>query len=672
MFMRTHLFILLTFLLISLAGYAQPCTTPGQNPSTALSVCGATAFSQNTIPACKGNNLFVPGCSELFNNPEYANKNAFWYRFICSDSGTLGFLIDPYGGEQDYDWQLYDITGRNPDDVYTDTSLVVAGNWAGAFGTTGASSYGFPGIVCASEDQRFAQMPNLVEGHEYLLMVSCFTDGENGYTLSFDGGTAVINDSTEAHLKTAQSDCDNKLTLKLNKKMRCSSLTPTGSEFSISSTVATIVSARSTTCSAGALYFDELGLTLSNNLANGNYQLIINYGSDGNTLLDDCDRSIPTGEQVPFSYTTPQPIFADSIGRLGCSPDAIKIYFPKRIDCSTVARNGSDFIVKGPSSVKVIGAAGDCVSELSEVVTVRFAAPIYTKGDYSLTLKAGTDGSTITDECDFEMPQQTLTFQTEDTVSARFDYSSLLGCRFNTLTFSHDGAHGVNSWNWIFNNSNTAITQTHTLVFPAFSTNDAQLIVTNGICSDTAKSRVTMNNEVKADFEMPNEVCPGDPFIAINTSTGLINKWQWNFGDIGLSSLKDPPPQYFPQNNIGYNYAITLKVFNIALNCSDSISKPLRVLSSCLIAVPSAFTPNDDGLNDFLYPINAQKAVDLEFKVFNRWGQLVFLSRHGQEKWDGKLKGMAQPSGVFVWFLKYRHSLTGQKVFQKGTTTLIR
>ena len=90
--------------------------------------------------------------------------------------------------------------------------------------------------------------------------------------------------------------------------MKCSSLTATGSEFSLSPADATIVSATSDTCSAGAFYFDELTITLSNTLANGNYELIINYGTDGNTLLDDCDRSIAAGEKVPFRYSsTTQP-----------------------------------------------------------------------------------------------------------------------------------------------------------------------------------------------------------------------------------------------------------------------------------------------------------------------------------------------------------------------------
>ena len=102
------------------------------------------------------------------------------------------------------------------------------------------------------------------------------------------------------------------------------------------------------------------------------------------------------------------------------------------------------------------------------------------------------------------------------------------------------------------------------------------------------------------------------------------------------------------------------------------MKKNVRVLNNCFIAVPTAFTPNNDGLNDYLYPNNAIKAENLQFNVYNRWGQLVFSTRDWQKRWDGKINGIPQGSGVYVWFLSYTHRDTGQKVFQKGTTTLIR
>ncbi|MBC7947926.1 MAG: gliding motility-associated C-terminal domain-containing protein [Chitinophagaceae bacterium] len=674
--LRSVFTFLALFLLVHLSEImAQPCTELGQTPSTAFPVCGTSTFTQSTVPLCNTHDLFVPGCSGG-TGADYANKNPFFYKFTCFSAGTLSFLITPLAANEDYDWQLWDITGRNPDDIFTDPSLVVTGNWAGTYGTTGASATGVTNIECGSSPTSnrptFARSPVLVVGHEYLLLVSHFTDGQSGYTLNFAGGSAVITDPTEPHLTSAKPDCDGKtIRVKMNKKMRCASLTPAGSEFSISPAVTTVVSAVSTSCSSG-FDFEEVVITLANSLPNGNYQLIINSGSDLNSLLDNCDRPIPSGEQVAFFYAVPQPIFADSLAKITCSPTSLKVYFPKRVACSTISADGSDFLVTGPSPVTVISAAGTCTDGLSDFITIQLASPIYTKGNYTLTLRAGNDGSTVLDECNIEMPQHSLPFTTADTVSAVFNITSQLGCRENTLLLAHDGAHDVNKWRWTFNDSIHASTQTHTIVFPATSSNTVSLFVTNGVCTDSVSVPIIMDNEVKAAFEMPSDICPEDLFTATDTSSGLIDAWQWSFGNVASSSLQEHAPVQFPRNNIESYYMVKLRVTNNAIGCTDSISKRLRVLNNCFIAVPTGFTPNNDGKNDYLYPNNAIKARDLEFRVYNRWGQQVFATRNWQEKWDGKINGILQAPGVFVWFLRYTHTTTGQQVFQKGTTTLIR
>jgi len=671
---KSGILFLIIFLSVSAnSALGQACTTLGQTPSTAFPVCGTTKFEQNNVPICSSNDLFVPGCVD---GAAYANKNPFWYKFTCYASGTLGFVITPKDLTDDYDWQLYDVTGLNPDEVFTNRNIIVTGNWAGNPGTTGTSATGANFIQCASSytgtEPRFAKMPNLIAGHEYILLVSHFTDSQSGYSLSFGGGTAVITDPTEPHLQKATTSCDGtKITLKLNKKMKCNSLTATGSEFSLSPALTTIVSAVATNCSS-SFDFDEVTLTLAAPLPSNNYQLIINKGSDANSLLDNCDRGIPDAEQTAFSYIIPQPIPIDSVAQVGCAPDAIKLYFSKKIDCSTIAANGSNFIVTGPTPVTVIGASGDCADGLSDIITVKFDRPIYTKGVYTVTPRLSVNGGAVRDECGKIIQPLPVSFNTADTVSAIFTYTNDMGCRQDTLTFSHDGAHDVARWTWVFNSTDTFTTSSHTTIFPAFSTNTIQLTVTNGVCTDSITSTVVLDNEVKVDFKMPDVICPEDPLIIENTSTGLIDAWRWNFGALRSSTLQTPEPFYFPANNIETNYMIKLVATNNAIGCSDSVSKKLKVLDNCFIAVPTAFTPNGDGLNDFLYPNNALKADNLEFKVFNRWGQLVFSSRNWLEKWNGKIKGLEQSSGVYVWFLNYTHRDTGKKVFQKGTTTLIR
>ena len=108
------------------------------------------------------------------------------------------------------------------------------------------------------------------------------------------------------------------------------------------------------------------------------------------------------------------------------------------------------------------------------------------------------------------------------------------------------------------------------------------------------------------------------------------------------------------------------------MRCSDSTERIIKVLNHCLIEVPTAFTPNNDGLNDQFRPHNALKAINYHFRIFNRWGQLVFESRNWMEKWDGRINGQLQATGVYVWVLSYTHRDTGQPVFKKGTVTLIK
>ena len=651
----------------------QGCTALGQSPSTAFPVCGTTVFEQDNVPICDGGDLFVPGCSG--DNADYSNRNPFWYRFTCYASGTLGFVITPKDSGDDYDWQLYDITGLDPNQVFTNRTIIVSGNWAGNPGNTGASASGANHIQCASTytgtEPRFAKMPELIVGHEYLLLVSHFTETQSGYDLSFAGGSAVITDPKEPHLDRATASCDGKkVVLKLNKKMKCGSITATGSEFSIIPSVTTVISAEAKNCSS-SFDFDEITITLANNLPTGNYQLVINEGTDVNTLLDNCERAIPAAEQAAFSFFIPTPIPIDSVARVGCAPDEIKLHFSKKINCSTIAANGTNFLVTGPTPVTVISASGDCTDGLSDIITVKFNSPIYTKGTYTVTPKLSVNGGAVIDECGQVIQPQPVNFITSDTVSAAFTYNNDLGCRFDLLTFSHNGAHDVNNWNWIFNSNQTFTTRSHTITLPASSTNTVQLTVTNGICTDVANEAIVLDNEVKAGFDMPDIICPEDKLVLVNTSTGLINTWRWTY-TIGTSPLQTPEPILFPTNNTESLYIIKLVATNSTIGCSDSVSKQLKVLDNCFIAVPSAFTPNGDGLNDYLYPNNALKAINLEFKIFNRWGQLVFESRNWQEKWDGKIGGVPQTTGVYVWFLRYTRSDTGKKVFQKGTTTLIR
>ena len=87
--------------------------------------------------------------------------------------------------------------------------------------------------------------------------------------------------------------------------------------------------------------------------------------------------------------------------------------------------------------------------------------------------------------------------------------------------------------------------------------------------------------------------------------------------------------------------------------------------------VPSAFTPNDDGLNDVFRPVPIGMKSIKYFKVYDRRGTLVFSTTVQNKGWDGKYKGAPQDSQVYVWIVD-GEDYQGKEIFQKGTVTLIR
>lgn len=673
MYLKKALFFI-PFVFFAFWGEAQSCTTLGQTPPTAFPVCGTSSFSQSNLPICSSNSLYVPGCTST-GAVNYANKNPYWYKFTCYTSGTLGFLITPNNAADDYDWQLYDVTGLDPNQVLTNHNIIVTGNWAGNPGPTGTSATGLSSIQCASSydghESRFAKMPNLVAGHQYILLVSHFTDSQSGYTLSFKGGTASITDPKLPDLQSASASCDAKqISIKLNKKMKCSSLAANGSDFTISSGLVNVVAANSTFCNS-SFDMDSLTLTLSNSLPPGNYTITITNGSDGNTLMDNCDRNIPAGTSLPLTILPLAATQMDSMAPVRCAPQNLQLVFKKNILCNSIAPDGSDFIIGGPSAVGVKSATGSCVNGSTNVIKITLNNPLVKEGTYQIILKKGNDGNTIFDVCAQETPAgSTLNFFIKDTVSANFTYQIREGCRVDSLQLFHDGSNGVNQWDWQLDYNGNSHLQNPVTYFSTFGEKRILLSVSNGFCADTVSQIINLSNELKARFEGSNLLCPEDSAIFLEKSIGDIVSYNWDFGNENTSVAKDPPAQKYPLLGLEKMYWVRLIVENDN-GCRDTAFQNLKVLKSCYIAVPNAFTPNRDGLNDYLYPVNAYKANNLEFEVYNRLGQMVFSGRNWTEKWDGTFKGEPEDAGIYVWILKYVNPDTGKSVFMKGSTVLI-
>ncbi len=129
------------------------------------------------------------------------------------------------------------------------------------------------------------------------------------------------------------------------------------------------------------------------------------------------------------------------------------------------------------------------------------------------------------------------------------------------------------------------------------------------------------------------------------------------------------PVALFNQPTEGILY--TVQAFDTT-GCHETAEVNVKVFATGpTVFVPTAFTPNRDGLNDVLRPILAGMQRLEYFQVYNRWGQLVFSTSREGEGWDGRVNGQVQPSSVYVWMVKAT-DYNGQPFFSRGTVTLLR
>ncbi|MGX5820381.1 T9SS type B sorting domain-containing protein [Chitinophaga lutea] len=674
--MRNLIIFIFVVVFLPASLQAQTCPTLGQSPQSAFPVCGTKALKQVRVPACPGRDFKVRSCPVF--NGSYADVNAFWYKFTCYDAGTLGLLITPNDPADDYDWMLFDITGRNVNEVYTNINTQVSGNWSAIPGETGATAAGTVEIGCEGFSQpKYSKMPTLQAGHQYLLMVSNFTRSSSGYELAFPGGTANITDPLPGAFKSAGYRClNNRVTVKLNKPFQCATMAVNGEEFEVvgsAGSAANVVSATGVSCTSG-FEMDSLVLQLDRALPAGNYTLRVRNGSDGNTMLDACDNPIAAGRDIAFTVPVPQFVPFDRIRPAGCMPNTIKVLLSSPIRCSSVAADGSDFVLSGTGpAVRITGVNTFCVGQLTDSLELQLNGTVYEDGNFQIDLVRGSDGNTLISECGVETPLgYRQPFVTRDTVNAAFSWRVSLDCVFDTIFLQHDGAHGVNSWKWTSDDGLSSQAQNPQLVYTEFGLKNIRLEVTNGVCTDDYSEPILLDNTLKAQFIVQTPIlCPLDMASFSNISIGNIVGYEWDF-DQGLRSGLHTPPRFrYPLAGRDVTYNVRL-IATDRLGCRDTAYNTLKAVASCRVAVPTAFSPNYDGVNDYLYPIFAYKTADLHFRVYGRNGQLVFESRDWQNKWDGKINGSPADVGTYAWVLEYTDTELGLRVFKKGVSTLVR
>jgi gliding motility-associated-like protein len=145
------------------------------------------------------------------------------------------------------------------------------------------------------------------------------------------------------------------------------------------------------------------------------------------------------------------------------------------------------------------------------------------------------------------------------------------------------------------------------------------------------------------------------------------------FGDDALWTPRiflNTPASYTPVFNGTSDQFYTIQISKRG-GCLTVDSQQVKIIKKVEIFVPNAFTPNNDRHNDVLRPILRGVKELRYFRVYNRWGNLLYESRDSQSGWNGALHGVQQPTQAVVWIVE-GIGLDGKIYRQRGTTVLLR
>ncbi len=158
----------------------------------------------------------------------------------------------------------------------------------------------------------------------------------------------------------------------------------------------------------------------------------------------------------------------------------------------------------------------------------------------------------------------------------------------------------------------------------------------------------------------------GDQFQLLAVSDGISYTWS-PAGGLSNPNIANP---IVTVGAVGDE--ITYQVVGVTdEGCKGEGYVKIRVYQGPEIYVPTGFTPNNDGKNDKFTPFPVGIKSYNYFRVFNRWGQLIFSTTRLNDGWDGKIAGREQPTGVYVWMIEGL-SKDNKVITKKGTVTLIR
>lgn len=274
---------------------------------------------------------------------------------------------------------------------------------------------------------------------------------------------------------------------------------------------------------------------------------------------------------------------------------------------------------------------------------------------------------TLTDKCS-EPFIKTIDVNVNPKPEVDFDVSIDKTCIYRPIIFTNKTVSGAGSkYAWNFGDGQTSTTENVEYWYGSIGAYNPVLTVENEfgcVSSSDGTLSIDIIASPQADFN-------ASPFVGdyinseiqfINTSANATNYF-WSFGDGSTTTNENTSHKYI---DTGW-YEVMLVASN-DYNCFDTLVNVIRINDVFLLHLPTAFTPNGDGINDE-FRIQSRGLVSAQLIVYNRWGEVIWKTDNAQDSWDGTINGELVSQGMYYYTISGSSIVEGR--FTKSATLFV-